>query len=130
MVTDLHRHLIVVGMLGRHLSCWASDAKELRGVMEFGSGRSSDFRTVRSRHRCCEESRGFEPRDLAVKLPMFTRESSASSPVNSARDLELGDPTMIAVPLSCEDFDEDNCTLSMIAVPLSCEDFDDDDWNL
>jgi hypothetical protein len=65
---------------------------------------------------------------VVLNLPTFRGESAAASPVNTAGDPELGDRSMIAVPLSCEDFNEDNCPLSMIAVPLSCEDFDEDDW--
>jgi hypothetical protein len=64
--------------------------------------------------------------DLVIKLPTFEREPAASSPVNTARDLGLGDRSMIAVPLSCEDLDEDDWNRSTIAVPLSCEDFDEE----
>jgi len=85
--------------------------------MEFGSGRSSDFRTVRPRHRSAKTHTCFEARDCGTQVPTFRRKSAASSPVNTPRDPELGERSMIAVPLSCEDFDEDDWNMFITILP-------------
>ena len=96
--------------------------------MEFGSGRSSDSEPSHRGIDLRRLKRVSKLETLVLKLPSFRRESAASSPVRSARNSELGDRSRIDVPLSCEDFGDDECNPSTIAVPLSCEDFDEDAW--
>ena len=96
--------------------------------MEFGSGKSSDSEQSDRGNDLRRLTRVSKLESVVLKLPSFGRESAASSPVSNARNPELGDRSEIAVPLSCEDFDEDdwNWNPSTIAVPLSCQDFDED----
>ena len=96
--------------------------------MEFGSGRSRDSEPSHRGIDVRRLTRVSKLETVALKLPTFRRESAESSPVNSARNPELGDRSRIDVPLSCEEFGEDECNPKTIAVPLSCEDFDEDAW--
>jgi hypothetical protein len=108
--------------------CWASYANELRRVMEFGSGRSSDSEPSHRGIDLRRLTRVSKLETVVLKLPTFRRESAESSPVNSARNPEVCDGSRIDVSLSCEEFGEHECNPSTIAVPLSCEDSDEDAW--